>query len=101
MVAKLRAKPGGEDIAVAIGDIATTRVEGTFSVAFLAWNAITNLTTQDDQVACIENAAAHLEPGGCLVVEVDVPALRRLPPGETARPFAVGPARLEIGRAHV
>jgi SAM-dependent methyltransferase len=94
MVARLRAKPGGEDIGVTLGSFATRRVDGLFSVAYLAWNAITNLTTQDEQVACFENAAAHLEPGGFLVAEVDVPALRRLPPGETARPFHVGPARL-------
>ncbi len=82
MVAKLQAKPGAEAVGVTIGDFATTRVDGTFAVAYLVWNAITNLTTQDEQVACVQNAAAHLEPGGCLVVEVDVPDLRRLPPGE-------------------
>jgi SAM-dependent methyltransferase len=70
MVAKLRAKPGGEDIRVTIGDFATTRVDATFSVVYLAWNAITNLLTQDEQVACFENAAAHLKPGGLLVVDV-------------------------------
>jgi SAM-dependent methyltransferase len=94
MVAKLRAKPGAEQIGVTIGDFATTRVEGTFSVAYLVWNAITNLTTQDEQVACVQNAAAHLEPGGCLVVEVDVPGLQRLPPGETVRAFHLSATRL-------
>ena len=94
MVQRLRAKPGAGEIAVTIGDFASTRVAGIFSVAYLVWNAITNLTTQDEQVACFENAAAHLRPGGCLVVEVDVPALQRLPPGETVRPFGVTPTRL-------
>jgi SAM-dependent methyltransferase len=94
MVAKLRAKPGGEDIRVTIGDFASTTVGASFSVVYLAWNAITNLLTQDEQVACFQNAAAHLKPDGLLVVEVDVPALRRLPPGETARPFNVSPTRL-------
>lgn len=94
MVAKLREKPGAEQIDVTIGDFASTRVEGTFSLAYLVWNAITNLTTQDEQVACVQNAAAHLELGGCLVVEVDVPDLRRLPPGETVRPFRVSATRL-------
>jgi SAM-dependent methyltransferase len=74
MVAKLRAKPGGDRIEVAIGDFATTRVEGTFSLAYLVFNTINNLTTQDAQVACFENVAAHLEPGGCFVIEVGVPA---------------------------
>jgi hypothetical protein len=94
MVAKLRAKPGSEDINVAIGDFATTKVDGTFSVAYLVFNTIMNLTTQDEQVACFQNAAAHLEPGGTFVIEVSVPQLQRLPPGETVRAFHVGTTRL-------
>jgi SAM-dependent methyltransferase len=94
MVAKLRAKPGSEDIRVAIGDFATTKVDGTFSVAYLVFNTIMNLTTQDEQVACFQNAAAHLEPGGTFVIEVSVPQLQRLPPGETVRAFHVGTTRL-------
>jgi SAM-dependent methyltransferase len=90
MVARLRAKPGGERIDVAIGDFATTRVDGAFSLAYLVFNTIMNLTTQDEQVACFRNAAAHLEPGGCFVVEVGVPDLQRLPRGERFRPFAIG-----------
>ncbi|HET6657505.1 MAG TPA: class I SAM-dependent methyltransferase [Gaiellaceae bacterium] len=91
MVAKLRAKPGAEQIGVSIGDFATTRVERTFSLAYLVFNTIQNLTTQDEQVSCFENVAAHLEPGGCFVIEVGVPQLQRLPPGETLRVFAVSP----------
>jgi SAM-dependent methyltransferase len=83
MVARLRAKPGAERIGVTVGDFATTRVEGTFSLAYLVFNTIMNLTSQDAQVACFQNVAAHLEPGGCFVVEVGVPSLRSLPPGET------------------
>ena len=94
MVARLRAKPGGEAIGVTIGDFATTRVDGTFSVAYLVYNTINNLTTQDAQVACFGNVAAHLAPGGHFVVEVGVPDLRRLPPGQTAVPFTVEPDRL-------
>lgn len=82
MVARLRAKPGGEDIAATIGDFATTKVDGTFSVAYLVYNTIMNLTTQAAQVACFRNVAAHLQPGGCFVIEVGVPDLRRLPYGE-------------------
>jgi SAM-dependent methyltransferase len=74
MVAQLRAKPGGADIPVTIGDFATARASGTFSLAYVVFNTINNLTTQDAQVACFENAAAHLEPGGRFVVEVGVPA---------------------------
>jgi SAM-dependent methyltransferase len=93
MVARLRAKPGGEAIGVTIGDFATTRVDGTFSVAYLVFNTIMNLTTQAAQVACFRNVAAHLEPGGCFVIEVGVPELRKLPPGQTAVPFHVSPTR--------
>jgi SAM-dependent methyltransferase len=88
MVARLRAKPGTEQIGVTIGDFATTTVDGTFSVAYLVFNTIGNLTTQDAQVACFQNAAAHLEPGGCFVIEVGVPELQRLPPGETIHAFS-------------
>jgi SAM-dependent methyltransferase len=94
MVARLRAKPGGEDIDVAIGDFATAKVEGTFALAYLVFNTIDNLTTQDEQVACFQNVAAHLEPGGCFVIEVGIPQLRRLPPGETFVAFDVSPTHL-------
>jgi SAM-dependent methyltransferase len=70
MVARLRAKPGAERIDVTIGDFATTRVEGAFSLAYVVFNTIGNLTTQDEQVACFANVAAHLEPGGCFVIEL-------------------------------
>ena len=90
MLARLREKPGGEDIAVTIGDFATTAVDARFSVAYLVYNTISNLTTQAAQVACFRNVAAHLEPGGCFVIEVGVPGLQRLPPGETIRAFHVG-----------
>ncbi len=88
MLARLRAKPGADAIGVTIGDFATTRVDGTFSLAYLVFNTIMNLTTQDEQVACFENVAAQLEPGGCFVIEVMVPALRLLPPGETIHVFS-------------
>ena len=90
MASRLRAKPGGDAIGVTIGDFATTSVDGSFSVAYLVFNTIMNLTTQAAQVACFRNVAAHLEPGGCFVVEVMIPELRRLPPGETFRVFGGG-----------
>ena len=77
-----------------VGDFATATVRGTFRLAYLVFNTIMNLTTQDEQVACFRNAAAHLEPGGYFVIEVLVPALRRLPPGETFRAFTVSPTYL-------
>ena len=93
MVAQLRAKPGGDAIGVTIGDFATARVGGTFSVAYLVFNTIMNVTTQEAQVECFRNVAAHLEPGGCFVIEVMMPQLRRLPPGQTVVPYHVSPTR--------
>jgi SAM-dependent methyltransferase len=96
MVARLHAKPDGTDIPVTIGDFATARVDETFSVAYLVFNTISNLTTQAAQVACFRNVAAHLAPGGCFVIEVGVPGLRRLPPGETLRAFHLSETRWGI-----
>jgi SAM-dependent methyltransferase len=94
MVAQLKAKPGADAIGVTIGDFATTVVDGRFALAYLVYNTIQNLTSQDDQVACFVNVGRPLEPGGCVVIEVEVPPLQRLPPGETARAFTVSPDRL-------
>ncbi|WP_421106807.1 class I SAM-dependent DNA methyltransferase [Streptomyces sp. NEAU-S77] len=93
MVARLRDKPGGDAIGVTIGDFATARADGTFSVAYLVFNTIMNLTTQDAQVACFRNVARHLAPGGCFVIEVTIPELRKLPPGQHVVPFRVGATR--------
>jgi SAM-dependent methyltransferase len=92
MTARLREKPGGEGIGVTIGDFATAKVDGrtgTFRLVYLLRNTIMNLTTQAAQLACFRNAAAHLEPGGYFVIEVVVPGLQRLPPGETFQVFHV------------
>jgi SAM-dependent methyltransferase len=88
MVARLKAKPGGEEISIAIGDFATTFVERSFTLVYLICNTIMNLTTQEAQVACFRNAAAHLRPGGRFVIKVMVPELQRLPPGDTLYVFA-------------
>jgi SAM-dependent methyltransferase len=96
MADRLRAKPGAGDIGLTIGDFATTTVDGAFTLAYLVFNTIMNLTTQDEQVECFRNVAVHLEPGGCFVIEVMVPDLRRLPPGETVRAFTVNPTRLSF-----
>jgi SAM-dependent methyltransferase len=87
MVSRLAAKPGGEDIEVTIGDFAHTRVAGEFSLVYLVFNTIMNLTTQQAQVECFRNAASHLEPGGCFVIEVATPDLQRIPVGETTVVF--------------
>jgi len=93
MAARLRAKPGGDAIDVTIGDFSTTRVDGTFSLAYLVYNTIMNLTTQAAQVECFRTVAAHLAPGGRFAIEVMVPELRKLPPGQTAVPFHTSPTR--------
>ena len=94
MVAEMRTKPGADAVDVTVGDFATTRVEGSFRLAYLVRNTITNLTTQAEQVQCFRNVAEHLEPGGCFVIECYIPELRRLPPGETVHPFDVSPTHL-------
>jgi SAM-dependent methyltransferase len=76
MVAQLRKKT--DEITVVVGDMSTTAVEGTFSLVYIVFNSINNVTTQDGQVDVFANAAAHLEPGGCFVVEVEVPNTRAL-----------------------
>ena len=94
MLDRLRAKPGAERIEAGAGDMASTRVDGEFSLVYLVFNTICNLTTQDAQVACFENAAAHLRSGGRFVIELGVPALQMLPVGQSIVPFHAGPGRL-------
>ena len=96
MVARLRAKPGGDEIGVTIGDFATATADGTFSLAYLVFNTIGNLTTQEAQAACFRNVARHLEPGGRFVIEVGVPGLRRLPPDERFHVFDASPTHWGI-----
>jgi SAM-dependent methyltransferase len=98
MASRLRAKEGAQHIEVTIGDMATTRIPASFRLVYLVYNTIGNLTTLDQQVACFANAAAHLEPGGCFVIEVGVPNLRRLPPGEDARVFSHAPGYVGYDR---
>lgn len=91
MVARLRAKPGGQQIPVAMGDMATVHApgRGTFRLVLLVFNTIMNLTSQDAQARCFQNAADHLAPGGVFVVETMLPALRELPIGQRFVPFSV------------
>ena len=91
MVARITDKPGGDRVAVTIGNMTSTRVPGEFSLVFLVFNTISNVTTQDGQVAVFVNAAAHLRPGGRFLIEVGLPSLRSLPPGQDTVPFTVAP----------
>ncbi|MEV6906904.1 class I SAM-dependent methyltransferase [Amycolatopsis sp. NPDC051071] len=91
MAARIADKPGGDAIDVTIGDMTSTRVAGHFSLVYLVFNTISNVTTQDAQVDVFRNAAAHLRPGGLFLVEVGLPDLRHLPPGQDSVPFAVTP----------
>ena len=96
MAERLRAKPGAEAVPVTVGDMTTTRVAGSFSLVYLLANTIMNVTTQEEQLAVFANAAEHLQPGGCFVVEVMVPQLQHVPPGDTARVFRLHPDHLGI-----
>ncbi|MBB5808546.1 SAM-dependent methyltransferase [Saccharothrix ecbatanensis] len=91
MASRIAGKPGGDAVEVTIGDVTTTRVAGQFSLVYLVFNTISNVTTQDGQVDVFRNAAAHLRPGGLFLVEVGLPDLRRLPPGQDTVPFTVAP----------
>jgi SAM-dependent methyltransferase len=94
MVAVLRRKVDEATLPVTIGDMATTQVAGEFSLVYLVYNTISNLLTQDEQVECFRNAARHLAPGGRFVIELGVPPLRWLPPGQVAVPFDVSDRHL-------
>ncbi|MFE1774967.1 class I SAM-dependent DNA methyltransferase [Streptomyces sp. NPDC059008] len=94
MAAVLRRKIDEDTLPVVIGDMATTTVPGEFTLVYLVYNTITNLLTQDEQVACFHNAARHLAPGGRFVIELGVPPLRFLPPGQVAVPFDVSERHL-------
>ncbi|MEU0253221.1 class I SAM-dependent methyltransferase [Streptomyces sp. NPDC006184] len=94
MAAVLRRKIDEDTLPVAIGDMATTVVPGEFTLVYLVYNTITNLLTQDEQVECFRNAARHLRPGGRFVIELGLPPLRLLPPGQVAVPFDVSERHL-------
>jgi SAM-dependent methyltransferase len=94
MIDQLRTKAGAERIPVVQGSMTTERVEGTFSLVFLVFNGISNVLTQDEQIAVFENAARHLAPGGRFVIELWVPDLQALPPGRTGSVFAARPGYL-------
>ncbi|CAN5698857.1 MAG: class I SAM-dependent methyltransferase [Acidimicrobiia bacterium] len=96
MVEQFRAKSGADTVPVTIGDMTTTRVPGTFKLVYLVANTIMNVTTQDEQLRVFANAAAHLETGGHFVVEVIVPQLRSVPPGEMGRVFTLDPDHVGI-----
>ena len=94
MVSQLRKKADAASLPVTVGDMATTLVPGEFSLVYLVWNTIANLRTQAEQVACFRNAARHLAPGGRFVIELWLPALRRMPPGQVAVPFTISEGRV-------
>jgi hypothetical protein len=101
MVDKLRSKPGGDALSVTLGDFADVPVNGRYRLVYVVFNTLFNLLTQDDQVRCFENVAAHLDDGGAFVVEAFVPAwLHRLSAGQyvAAEAIGVGDVTLDVGR---
>ena len=96
MVARLREKPGGQDIPVVIGDFSRASVEGSFSLAYIVRNTLWNLRTQEKQVACFQNVAAHLAPGGHFVIEMFVPDLHGITPGHNIRALRAEASRMSF-----
>jgi SAM-dependent methyltransferase len=96
MIDQLRTKVGEEVIPVVVGDMATARAPGEYSLVYLVFNTISNLLTQEEQVSCFRNAARHLRPGGRFLIELWVPELRRLPPGRQATVFAAEPGYIGL-----
>jgi SAM-dependent methyltransferase len=96
MIDRLRAKVGEERIPVVVGDMATTRASGEYTLVYLVYNTISNLLTQAEQVACFRNAARHLAPGGRFVIELWIPELRRLPPGQQATVWHAEPGYIGL-----
>jgi SAM-dependent methyltransferase len=96
MVEHLRTKADEATIPVRMGDMATTVVPGEFTLVYLVYNTISNLLTQAEQVACFRNAARHLAPGGRFVIELWVPELRKLPPGQTATVWQTDPGYIGL-----
>jgi len=101
MAARIAGKPGGAGVEVTIGDMTSARVPGAFSLAYLVYNTISNVTSQDGQVKVFRTAAAHLRPGGLFLIEVGVPDLRRLPPGQDTVPFALAPGYVGFDQYNV
>ncbi len=100
MLRQLRAKPGADSIHAVEGDFASAKMDSTYSLVYLVFNTINNLTTQDGQIACFQNASDHLEPGGHFVIEVGVPKLRMLPPGQNLHTFHLSEDRWGIDEYH-
>jgi SAM-dependent methyltransferase len=96
MVGQLRTKASESTIPVVMGDMASARAPGTYTLVYLVFNTISNLLTQSEQVECFRNAARHLTPGGRFVIELEVPELRRLPPGQQGLLFTSEPGYIGL-----
>lgn len=106
MIDQLRTKADDATIPVIAGDMATAVAPGKYSLVYLVYNTISNLLTQAQQVECFRNAARHLTPGGRFVIELWVPELRKLPPGQQAtvwqsEPGYIGLDTYDVVRQHV
>ncbi|OKI00420.1 methyltransferase [Streptomyces sp. CB02923] len=96
MIDQLRTKADETTVPVVVGDMATASAPGPYQLVYLVFNTISNLLTQAEQVACFRNAARHLTPGGRFVIELGVPELRQLPPGQQAVVFESTPGYLGV-----
>jgi SAM-dependent methyltransferase len=96
MVDQLRSKADEDTIPVVVGDMSTAHAPGEFRLVYLVFNTISNLLSQSEQVACFRNAARHLTPGGRFVIELWVPELRKLPPGQQATVWSCQPGYIGL-----
>lgn len=96
MIDQLRTKVDEDTIPVVVGNMATATAPGEFTLVYLVFNTISNLVTQEEQVACFRNAARHLTEGGRFVIELWVPELRKLPPGQVATVFEAQPGYIGL-----
>jgi SAM-dependent methyltransferase len=96
MIAQLRTKVDEDAIPVVVGDMASTVAPRTYTLVYLVYNTISNLLTQAEQVACFRNAARHLTAGGRFVIELWVPELRKLPPGQQATVWHIQPGDIGL-----
>ena len=100
MISQLRAKPGGERITVTPGNFADVPVDGKFALVYIVFNTFFALTSQDEQVQCFRNVAAHLETGGCFVIEAFVPDVTRFQGGQVnwATKVTTDEVQLDVGQ---
>lgn len=101
MIARLRSKPGGERVNVALGDFSEVDMQRKYALVYVMFNTIFGPLTQEDQIRCFENAARHLAPGGVFAIEAFVPDLKRFTDGQSLRVIDLDNTTLQMDAAQV